>query len=82
MSTAPEPLQDEAKRLAQRVALLSGESEVQAVVISLRERLERLEERKRKRAEFESLRSSWRAHPAMNSSQADDEMYDDNGLPK
>ena len=82
MSSAPERVQDEAKQLAKRIALLSGETEDQAVVVSLRERLERLENRKKRRSEFESLRSRWQSLPSVDGSFTEDSMYDEQGLPK
>ena len=81
MSTASEILPEEAVSLAKRIATLSGESEAQAVVVSLRERLERLEQRKRARDLLKVLRDEWRSRPKVDADFGEHSLYDENGLP-
>lgn len=81
MSTAPDLMQEEARRLAREVAELSGETEAQAVVVSLRERLRRLAERRHRRDEFQALRRQWQEHPKVDGAATQESLYDENGLP-
>lgn len=82
MAGAPEMRDDEVLKLARRVAALSGESETQAVIISLQERLARLERDRARREILEKARAEWRANPAVMSAQEAADLYDEHGLPK
>ncbi len=76
----------EADRLARRVARLSGESLTSAVVVALRERLERLERRTRGRSladELDEIAHRCAALPVLDARSADEIIgYDENGVPR
>ncbi|MCB9726844.1 MAG: type II toxin-antitoxin system VapB family antitoxin [Deltaproteobacteria bacterium] len=76
---------DEADRLARELAELTGESLTQAVVLSLRERLERKRSIKDNRVLAERLMEIGRrcaSRPRLDSRTPDEILgYDDNGLP-
>jgi len=82
MAIASDLTTEEVRDLARRIAAISGESEVDAIVISLTERLARLEERRRKRAELDELRRQWRANPRADAHFRAEDLYDEHGLPK
>ncbi|MFO0748015.1 MAG: type II toxin-antitoxin system VapB family antitoxin [Myxococcota bacterium] len=82
MATAPRLIEEEVLSLAKRVAALSGETERDAVIISLKERLERLEDWRRRRASLDELRAQWRSLPKVEPDLTADGLYGERGLPK
>ena len=76
----------EADRLARRVARLSGENLTAAVVVALRERLERLENRTSGRSladELDAIARRCAALPVVDARSADEIIgYDEHGVPR
>jgi antitoxin VapB len=75
---------DEAHRIAKRIASHTGESLTSAVVVALKERLERLERERDVREKIrridEILERSGPTPPGVTSDHSD--LYDETGLPK
>jgi antitoxin VapB len=74
----------EADRLARELALATGETITQAVVVSLRERLERETRRRtpeQRIAEMEALGRRVAALPVLDPDFTEDSLYGDDGLP-
>lgn len=76
---------DEADRLARELTALTGETLTQAVVVSLRERLERKRAQKDNRTTAERIMEIAREYsrlPVLDDRTADEILgYDENGLP-
>jgi antitoxin VapB len=76
----------EAETLIRRVAVLSGETLTGAVVTSLRERLDRLEKRRRGRSladELDDIARRCAAMPILDPRSAEDIIgYDEHGVPR
>lgn len=76
---------DEADALARELAALTGESLTEAVVVALRERLQRERLQRPERDYVESLMEigrRYRDRPVLDTRDADDILYDANGLPR
>ena len=75
----------EARRLADELSSLTGESVTQAVTEALRERLERKTKARSKEGVAEKLREigrRWHDAPELDPRDPDDILYDEFGLPK
>jgi antitoxin VapB len=74
---------DEADRLARQLAETTGESITDAVVTSLRQRLERERRRPGTRKKLLDLAAEVATYPVLDDRDADDIIgYDDRGLPR
>ena len=78
---------EETHRLARELAELTGESVTEAVTIAVRERLDRLESRRRKEGLRERLlqiahEAAPHFDPTFKSEDIADMLYDEQGLPK
>ena len=76
---------DEAYRLAQAVARLTGESMTRAVTVALRERLDRVRRAQKRKATTEELLAiGQRCSAELDGPPADHDalLYDERGLPK
>ena len=73
---------DEADRLARELAGVTGETITEAIVVALRERLERQRPAGRRAARLERLVAEIGSFPVIDDRSADDILaYDDRGLP-
>lgn len=75
----------EARRLADELAALTGESVTETVTTALRERLERMQRSRSKEGVAERLMEigrRWSATPPLDPRDPDDILYDEFGLPK
>lgn len=75
----------EARRLADELSAVTGESVTQAVTEAIRERLERQKRNKSKEGLAEKLLEigrRWRSEPELDPRHPDDILYDEFGLPK
>ncbi len=73
---------DEADRLARELAEETGDSITEAIVVALRERLERVRSKPGRGVKLRSLISEVTSYPVIDDRKADDIVgYDENGLP-
>ena len=78
----PSRIPEEALELAQRISRLTSESEPEAIIVSLRERLDRLEATRRRRTELEVLQARWRTLPVLEARFDENDLYGADGLPR
>lgn len=84
MAAIPEALVHDAKRLAEKVAGLGATEELDAVVVVLREHVKRLD-RQRRLASLRAIVDDFQAemvHRPASGKEAEDELYDEHGLPR
>jgi len=78
----PSRIPEEALELAKRISRLTSESEPEAIIVSLRERLDRLEATRRRRTELEVLQATWRTLPVLEARFDENDLYGADGLPR
>lgn len=74
----------EAVELAAEVSRLTGESKTQAIITSLRQRLERekkLQDREKLRKDLQVIAEKCAAYPTLDERSGDEMLYDERGLP-
>lgn len=75
----------EADRLARELAAATGESLTEAVVVALRERLQRQQRRRgssERLRKLQALQDSMRALPVLDDRGHDEMLYDEHGAPR